>query len=129
LTPVSGGEFGAEQTGVGGFRMQAFVRRHRLPLIVPGAMQAVVPRRSQPIWQHRERLLARPAPATPHPNALVLLIVSRTKPLSVADDRGVLAQRNKDRAAFSAGLPRLTVVFGLSQCDKENHGWRERPGR
>jgi len=24
-------------------------------------------------------------------------------------------------------LPRLGVVFGVWQCDKENHGWREGP--
>jgi hypothetical protein len=25
------------------------------------------------------------------------------------------------------GSPRVDVVFGLWQCDKENHGWREGP--
>jgi len=24
-------------------------------------------------------------------------------------------------------LPRLDVVFGVRQCDKKNHGWREGP--
>ena len=30
-------------------------------------------------------------------------------------------------AATATELPRLTVVFGLWQCDKENQGWREGP--
>jgi hypothetical protein len=30
-------------------------------------------------------------------------------------------------AGDPTGLPRLSVVFGVRQCDKENHGWREGP--
>lgn len=30
-------------------------------------------------------------------------------------------------AATPAESPRITVVFRLRQCDKENHGWREGP--
>jgi len=37
-----------------------------------------------------------------------------------------------DRAGTTAArdataLPRLNVVFGVRQCDKKNHGWREGP--
>ena len=30
-------------------------------------------------------------------------------------------------AGGATGSPRLDVVFGLRQCDKKNHGWREGP--
>ena len=32
-------------------------------------------------------------------------------------------------AGGATGSPRLDVVFGLRQCDKKNHGWREGPPR
>jgi hypothetical protein len=52
-----------------------------------------VPTRGQPIWQNRERPLARTTRAATHPDAVVPLVMSRAKSASVADDRGVLAQR------------------------------------
>lgn len=30
-----------------------------------------------------------------------------------------------DEKTGLAGLPRVDIVFGFKQCDKENHGWRE----
>ena len=42
------------------------------------AMQAVVARWRQPVRQRSERLAARPADATPYPNAFVLVIVTLT---------------------------------------------------
>jgi len=54
--------------------------------------QGVVPEWNQPNRQYREGLLARPTPATAHPNAFVTIIVRRAEPLSMADDGHALAQ-------------------------------------
>src|SRR5258708_14269758 len=60
-------------------------------------------RRREPIGQGREGFSARPTNATPHPNALVPVILGRAEPPSVADDRMVSAESRL------AGRPPLTV--------------------
>ena len=91
------------------------------------ATQAVVPERSQPVWQDGEGLPARAAEAAAHPDAFVAVIVCGTEAPSVTDDRGVAGKRDIAAAGAPAESPRLDVVFRFWQCDKENHGWREGP--
>jgi len=90
------------------------------------ATEAEMPRRCQPVRQDRKRLPARSTNAAPHPDAFVSVVVRLPESPSVADDSVVAAQRAKPRQQMQ-GNYRFTVVFGVWQCDKENHGWREGP--
>ena len=82
--------------------------------------------RNEPIRQDGERFPAWMADAAADPDALVSVIVRLPESPSVADDSVVAAQRAKPRQQMQ-GNYRFTVVFGVWQCDKENHGWREGP--
>ena len=77
--------------------------------------------------QDGEGLPARPANPAPHPDAFVLVIVGLAQSPAVADDRVVAGKPGIAAAGDPTGLPRLDVVFGVWQCDKKNHGWREGP--
>ena len=77
--------------------------------------------------QHGEGLPARPTKSAPDPDPIVLVVVGLAEPPAVADDRVVAAQRAPPRQQMQRDLPRLGLVFGLRQCDKKNHGWREGP--
>ena len=57
---------------------------------------------------------------------LVPVVVGLLEPPAVADDGVVCRKADTAAAAGASGTsPRIGVVFGLWQCDKENHGWRE----
>jgi len=56
-------------------------------------VQAVTPRRCQPIGQDRIGLLARLTDSAPHPDVRAIVIVALTEALSVADDRVAVADR------------------------------------
>jgi hypothetical protein len=89
------------------------------------AVKAVVGRWRQPIGQNREGLPARFTDSTAHPNRIASVVVALTESASVADDRIVLADWTSPRQAVQWNHPRVDIVFGLWQCDKKNHGWRE----
>ncbi len=67
--------------------------------------------RSQPVWQNRERPLARTAATAADPDALVPLVMSRTKSASVADDRGGMAQRTDTRQQVQRNYPGSLLSF------------------
>ena len=79
------------------------------------------------IRENGEGLLARRAPAAPHPDPIVLVVVSLLAPPSVADDRVAAAERTLPRQLRQAdpGYPGSALSSIHWQCDKENHGWRE----
>jgi hypothetical protein len=54
-------------------------------------------RRCQPMGQGGEGLPARTTNAAPHPNAIVPVIMGMTKPLPVAHDRALSANRTSPR--------------------------------
>jgi hypothetical protein len=54
-------------------------------------------RRSEPIGQDREGLAAGMADSAPHPNAIMAFVVGLAKPLSMADDRVLAANRTSSR--------------------------------
>ena len=82
--------------------------------------------RRRPIRQDGKRLSARPAQSPPHPDPVVVLVVRLLTTLAMADD-GILRRTADTAAEASAGKAahRIDLVFGLWQCDKKNHGWRE----
>jgi hypothetical protein len=56
----------------------------------------------------------------------VALVVRLLAPPAMADDGIVATQRTPPRKQLQReGGYRIGLVFGLWQCDKENHGWRE----
>jgi hypothetical protein len=71
---------------------------------LPAAVVAVVARRRRPEGQHGEGLLARRASAAPHPDAIMLLVMSLLAPASVADDRVLVADRTSARQLRQADL-------------------------
>ena len=125
----------AQGGGIGRARRIFAVRRCLLSRIAGGdvltgllaATQAEMRRGRQPIGQDGEGLPARLADSAPHPDAIVLVVVGLPEPPAVADDRVVAAERAQPRQQMQRHSPRLDVVFGLWQCDKKNHGWREGP--
>ncbi len=90
-------------------------------------MQAERRRRSEPIGQDSESLIARMTDSASHPNMFVLAIVGLTEPPSMADDRMVVANRTPPRQEVQRDHPGSMLSFALWQCDKDNHGWREGP--
>ena len=56
-----------------------------------------------------------------------MVVVCLPAPLAMADDGIVADTADTAAGAVAAGTPspRIGLVFGLWQCDKENHGWRE----
>jgi hypothetical protein len=56
----------------------------------------------------------------------VASVVCLLAPLAMADDGIVATQRTPPREQLQRERrPRIGLVIGLWQCDKENHGWRE----
>jgi hypothetical protein len=82
------------------------------------AAQAVVPGRSQPVGQDRESLPARPTNPAPHPHAILPVIVGLTKPLSLADDRLVSANRTAPRQAIQRDYPGSVLSFASGSAIK-----------
>jgi hypothetical protein len=69
------------------------------------AVQGEGRRRCQPIGQGSEGLPAGTTNATSHPNAIVPVIMGMTKPLSVAHDRAVSANRTSPREKVQRNHP------------------------
>ena len=69
------------------------------------ARHAEMPRRRQPVRQDGEGLAARPANPTPHPDAIVLIVVGLAKPPAVANDRVVPAERAQPRQEVQRYYP------------------------
>ena len=113
------------------------VRGGLLPTESPAAMsltgllpaaQAVMAGRRQPIGQDGEGLAARLTDSAAHPDPVVVFVVAclrrRPWPMMVSSPQ----QRTSPREQLPAGShPGSVLSFGLWQCDKENHGWREGP--
>src|ERR1039458_8816064 len=72
-------------------------------------------------------LLARMTDSASHPDPVVAWVVCLLAPLAMADDGLVATQRTPPREQLQRKRrrPRIGLVIGLWQCDKENHGWRE----
>ena len=68
----------------------------RLAGLLP-ATQAEMPRRRQPVGQDSIGLPASMTDSASHPNVFVLVIVGLAQPLSMADDRVVVANRTSPR--------------------------------
>jgi hypothetical protein len=86
-------------------------------------------RRHQPMWQDRKRLSTGLTDSPSYPDRSVPVIVALPEPASMADDGMPEAKRTPPREKTQGNYPRLGIVFRLSYCDKENHGWREGPPR
>ena len=100
--------------------------RDRIPRL-SAALVAVVTIRRRPYRKNGEGLLARRAPAAPHPDPVVLVVVSLLAASSVANDRVAAAERTVPRQLRQTdpGYPGSALSSTIRQCDKENHGWRE----
>ena len=82
------------------------------------AVQAVVPARRQPVWQNGERLLARMTDPAAHPDTFVPVVVGRTQPTSVADDRVVLAEWTSPRQKIQRDHPGSVLSFASGSAIK-----------
>jgi hypothetical protein len=82
------------------------------------AMQAERRRRSEPIGQDREGLPARMTDSASHPNVFVLVIVGLAQPLSMADDRVVVANRTSPRQEVQRNYPGSMLSFASGSAIK-----------
>jgi len=85
-------------------------------------MKAVMAAGWRPDRQDGEGLVARWATTAPDTDEIVNIIVRLLTALAVADDRSIPAQRAPagQQGQWKRGHPRIDVVFGFGQCDKEN---------
>jgi hypothetical protein len=82
------------------------------------AMQAKRGRRRQPIGQNRKGLPAGMTDSAPYPNALVPVIVGIAKPLPMADDRAVEANRTSPRQEIQRNYPGSMLSFASGSAIK-----------
>src|ERR1019366_103027 len=125
----------AQSGGIGGARRIFAVRGRLLNGIAGGnvftgllaAGHAEMRRRRQPIGQDGKGLAARMTDSASHPDPVVAWVVCLLAPLAMADDGLVATQRTPPREQLQRKRrrPRIGLVIGLWQCDKENHGWGE----
>src|ERR1700733_11495826 len=82
------------------------------------AMQAERRRRSEPIGQDSESLVARMTDSAPHPDVFVAFIVGLAEPLSMADDRVVVANRTPPRQEVQRDHPGSMLSFASGSAIK-----------
>jgi hypothetical protein len=97
-----------------------------VPRLLP-AIDAVVAVRKRPDGQNRKRLPAGRASSAANPDPVVLCVVRLLAPQPVTDDGSVAADGAQSRQQLQRDRRRtgIGLAFGLGQCDKKNHGWRE----
>jgi len=116
----------AQSGWIGQARRILAVRRRLLNGIAGGdafasllsAMQAERGRGRQPIGQDREGLPAGTTDSAPHPNALVPVIVGIAKPLPMADNRAVEANRTSPRQEIQRNYPGSMLSFASGSAIK-----------
>ena len=82
------------------------------------AMQAERRRRSEPIGQDREGLIARMTDSAAHPNVLVVFVVGLAEPPSMADDRVDVADRTSPRQEVQRDHPGSMLSFASGSAIK-----------
>jgi hypothetical protein len=82
------------------------------------ALQTERRRRSKPIRQDREGLVARMTDSASHPNVFVPVIVGLAKSLSMADDRVVAADWTSPRQEVQRGHPGSMLSFASGSAIK-----------
>jgi hypothetical protein len=82
------------------------------------AMQAERRRRSEPIGQDREGLVARMTDSASHPNVFVMFVVGLAEPPSMADDRVVAANRTSPRQEIQRDYPGSMLSFASGSAIK-----------
>jgi len=82
------------------------------------AMQTERRRRSEPIGQDGEGLVARMTDSAAHPNVFVLVIVGLAEPPSMADDRVVAANRTAPRQEVQRDHPGSMLSFASGSAIK-----------
>jgi hypothetical protein len=74
-------------------------------------MQAVVPKRNQPVGQNRERLFASSTAPAPNPQACVHVVVRLPEPLAMTNDRGGFANGTPPRQVIQRNYPGSLLSF------------------
>ena len=82
------------------------------------ALQAERRRRSKPIGQDREGLVARMTDSAAHPNVFVVFVVGLAEPPSMADDRVVVANRTSPRQELQRDYPGSMLSFASGSAIK-----------
>ena len=116
----------AQRGWIGQARRIFTVRRRLLNGITCGdaltgllpAMQAERRRRSEPIGQDSESLVARMTDSASHPDVFVAFIVGLAEPLSMADDRVVVANRTPPRQEVQRDHPGSMLSFASGSAIK-----------
>ena len=116
----------AQRGWIGRARRILAVRRCLLNGITGGdALTSLLPalqterrRRSKPIRQDREGLVARMTDSTPHPNVFVPVIVGLAEPPSMADDRVVAANWTSPRQEVQRDHPGSMLSFASGSAIK-----------
>ncbi len=116
----------AQRGWIGRARRIFAVRRRLLNGITCGdaltgllpAMQAERRRRSEPIGQDSESLVARMTDSASHPDVFVAFIVGLAEPLSMADDRVVVANRTSPRQEVQRDHPGSMLSFASGSAIK-----------
>jgi hypothetical protein len=75
------------------------------------APQAEMPRRSQPVGQYGEGLVAKVTDSASHPDTFVAIVVGLAGAQSMADDRMIEANRTPPRQAFQGDHPGSLLSF------------------
>ncbi len=116
----------AQSGWIGRARRILAVRRRLLDGITCGdaltgllpAMQAERRRRSEPIGQDREGLIARMTDSAAHPNVFVVFVVGLAEPPSMADDRVDAANRTSPRQEVQRDHPGSMLSFASGSAIK-----------
>ena len=82
------------------------------------ALQAERRRRSEPVGQDREGLVARVTDPAAHPNVIVMFVVGLAEPPSMANDRVVVANRTSPRQEVQRDHPGSMLSFASGSAIK-----------
>ncbi len=82
------------------------------------ALQAKRRRRSEPIGQYGEGLVAGMTDSTSHPNVFVMFVVGLAETSSVADDRIIAADRTAPRKEIQRDYPGSMLSFASGSAIK-----------